>query len=287
MAPVDSSMAANHTRRRLLGGLSAAGAAALAGCTGSTPFVGRRLEDAETIDPDDAEAIAITGSVGDLTVTGADRETIRLDLEKQASSVRTDLEALRLESDREEDRLEFRAEYDDEPGWFESEPAMDIDVSLPETLSVDRLLTGTGRITVTDVGGDLEARSSTGSVRARNVDGTVTAETSTGGIEIEDVDAVGTLTASTGSIEAAVPAIDGDTVISASTGSVEVALSPTIDADLEARTSTGSLEIDDEGLGLEEYRRENDRVSAVLGDGGPRLRIETSTGSVEVSTLEE
>lgn len=287
MAPVDSSMAANHTRRQLLGGLSAAGAAALAGCTGSTPFVGRRLADEETIAPDDAESIAITGSVGDLTVTGADRETIRLDLEKQASSVRTDLEALHLESAREEELLEFRAEYDGETGWFESEPAMDIDVALPDGLSVDRLLTGTGRVTVADVGGDLEARSSTGSVEIRNVDGTVVAETSTGSIDVANVDAIGNLTASTGSIEAAVPAIDGDTAITASTGSVEVALSPTIDADLEARTSTGSLEIDDDGLELGEYRRENDRVSAVVGEGGPRLRIETSTGSVEISTLEE
>ncbi|ELY55742.1 DUF4097 family beta strand repeat-containing protein [Natronococcus jeotgali] len=280
-------MEPTNTRRRLLAGLSAAGTAALAGCTGSTPFVGRRLAESRTIDPEDAAAIAITGSAGDLTVTGDDREAIGLEIEKQSSSIRTDLEALELESTRDGDVLELQATYDGDTGWFESEPAMDLDVALPEALSVDRLRTGTGQVTVTDVTGDLEARSSTGSVEIRDVDGTVTAETSTGGIEIEDVAAVGDVTASTGSIEAAVPAIDGDTVLSASTGSVEVALSPTIDADLEARTGTGSLEIDADGLGLEEYRREDDRVSAALGEGGPRLRIETSTGEVSVSALEE
>ncbi|AGB38995.1 DUF4097 family beta strand repeat-containing protein [Natronococcus occultus] len=280
-------MAPTTTRRRLLAGLATAGTAALAGCTGSTPFVGRRLADSETIDPEDAAAVTIAGSVGDLTVTGDDREAIGLEIEKQSSSVRTDLEALELESDRDGDVLELRATYDGETGWFESEPAMDLDVVLPDGLSVERLVTGTGQVTITDVTGDLEARSSTGSVEISDVDGTVTAETSTGGIEIEDVAAVGDVTASTGSIEAAVPAIDGDTVLSASTGSVEAALSPTIDADLEARTSTGSLEIDADGLELTEYRREDDRVSAVLGEGGPRLRIETSTGGVEISALEE
>ncbi|RQG98545.1 DUF4097 family beta strand repeat-containing protein [Natrarchaeobius oligotrophus] len=271
------------TRRRLLGGLSAAGVATLAGCTGSTPFVGRRIEDSKEFDPDGAETIAIVESTGDVSVAGDDRDTVAMDVVKQASSVRTDLEALELTRERVDDVLEFRSEYRSETGWFESEPAMNLDVAVPEELAVDRLRTSTGRITARNVRGDLAAESSTGTVRIESVDGTVAAETSTGSIEIRDVAAVGSAFASTGSIDAEIPAIDGDTDVRTSTGGVDAALSPDLDAELEVSTSTGSIDVGD--LELDDAHRDGDFLRATLGDGGPRLRVETSTGSIALSTL--
>lgn len=276
-------MPRDTTRRRLLGGCGAAGLAALAGCTGSTPFVGRRLAETEEIDPEDAEAVSIEGSVGDVELVGTDRETVHLDIEKQSSSVRADLEDLHLRTDREAGTLTFRSEWEGSTGWFEGEPSMHFDVEVPGALAVERVRASTGRITVRNVGGDVDVRTSTGSVEVESVDGTVTAEASTGSVEIRDVEAVGDLMTSTGSVDAEVPAIDGDTMLSTSTGSVDAAVDPDLDADLFVTTSTGSVDVD---VDLADEFREGDTVRGTLGEGGPTLHVETSTGSVTVTELE-
>lgn len=295
-------MTADITRRRLLGGTAAAGLLALSGCTGSTPFVGRRIEETETIAPDGADRLSIRGDTGEVRVTGADRNDVHLDVVKQSSSIRTDLDDLVLETERTDDRLELRSVWEGSDGWFTSRPAMNLDAKIPRGLAIERVETETGEVTLRDVEGDTTARTSTGRVDVRSVSGSVTARTSTGRIEIADVsDAVtasastgridvrnvgrlGDVSTSTGRISAEVPAIDGDTTISASTGRITAAVSPDLDADLVATTNTGRIDVDD--LALDDAADGGDRVTGTLGDGGPTLRVETNTGRITIRSLE-
>ncbi len=273
------------TRRRLLGGLAVTSSAALAGCTSMTPFVGQRLEETETIDPDGADAVEIDGDVGTVLVTGSERDDLHATIEKQSSSLRSDLEHLVLQTERHEDTLELRSAYEADTGWFESEPTMDLDLEVPADIALERISTAVGRVRVRDVAGDLTIESSTGTVDVEGVAGAVGAETSTGSIELRDIEVLDDVRASTGTVDVDVPAIDGDTTLSTSTGRVEAAIDPDIDAELEVHTNTGRIDVDVGDLEIDESSVGSDTARGTLGEGGPRLRIETSTGRVTVSSL--
>lgn len=275
------------TRRRLLGGVTAVSSAALAGCTSMTPFVGLHLEETETIDPSDAETVSIVGDVGTVSAVGSDRDDLFVEVEKQSSSIRSDLEQLVLDATHHEDALELQSVYEAETGWMESEPTMDLDLEVPKELALEHISTSVGQVTIREVTGDLTIESSTGTVDVEGVDGAVGAETSTGRVEIRDVERLNDVRTSTGRVDVEVPAIDGDTSITTSTGQVEAAVSPDIDAELEVRTSTGRIDVDVDDLEIAESSVGSDVATGTLGDGGPRLRIETSTGRVTVRSLED
>ncbi|SDR01175.1 DUF4097 family beta strand repeat-containing protein [Natronobacterium texcoconense] len=295
-------MNSKTTRRKLLGGAAATASAALAGCSGMTPFVGQQLAHTETVSSDDVERLSVDTTSGEITVTGGDHDEIGVDVEKQSSSIRTDLEDLTLQTEQTDGTLELRSEWDGSLGWFESQPSMNLEIDLPREIELEEIRTSVGRVTVADVTGDLEVDTSTGRVTARDidgdlevdtttgrvditdVDGAVGADTTTGRVEIRDVELLEDVSTTTGRIETDVPAIDGDTEITASTGRIEAAISPDVDAELSVRTNTGRLEIDD--LELTDATRGDDLVTGTLGDGGPELRFETSTGRITLTTLE-
>lgn len=295
-------MTTDITRRRLLGGCGVAGVAALAGCSGSTPLVGRQLESSETIDPADSEMVSVEVVSGDVTIDGDDRDDIDLDIVKQSSSIRTDLKELHFEYDHDGDTLELRSDWDGSEGWFRSRPSLDLDIAMPRELAIDRIDTSTGRVTVRNVEGEMSLDTTTGRVTAENVDGSVigdtttgrvtieditgtaSADTTTGRIEIHDVGRIGDLSATTGRISTDVPAIDGDTTISALTGQVTAAIDPDLDAELVVETNTGSISVDN--LAIDGGVREDDRVTGTLGEGGPTLTISTSTGRISLERLE-
>ncbi|WP_440763481.1 DUF4097 family beta strand repeat-containing protein [Natronorubrum sp. DTA7] len=276
-------MSAQTSRRTVLGAAGASLLSALAGCSGMTPLVGRRTEAHETLSTADADRLAVYGNVGEITVVGTDRDDVALDIEKQASSIRTDLEELELRTETDGDTLEIRSEWTGSVGWFESQPTMNLDIDVPEALAIERIEASVGRVRVTDVTGDPTIEANTGEIQVSNVDGTVGARTNTGEIEIRDVEGIEDVHTTTGSVATDVPAIDGETTISATTGSVSAAVDPDLDAELHASTSTG--EVDVAGLELTDETRENDLVTGTLGDGGPTLRLETTTGEVDVSPL--
>lgn len=295
-------MSQQLTRRRVLAGGATAAAASLAGCAGSTPFVGQRRERFETIQLEDATTLSISGDVGDVSVTGADREDLSVDIVEQSSSLRGDLDDLELQTRRDGDDLTLDVVYEGSVGWFARRPEMNLDVTVPRSVTLDAIETDTGRVSATDVQGpftaeastgevhlrdvegDVEASTSTGRVDAQGVRGRVTASTSTGEIRVRDVDEIGDLDASTGEIDADVPAIDGDTSITASTGELTVRIAPDLDAELRASTSTGDIDVD--GLDLDESVEDDDTLVGTLGDGGPTLRLETSTGEISIDALE-
>lgn len=273
------------TRRRFLAGIGAAAAAALAGCSGATPFVGKRIEDDRTIATEDATALSVTARVGDVTVRGEDRDDLHVHLVKQSSSVGVDLSKLELTVERAGDRLELATRYTGDSSLLGGEPSMDLTIAVPRSLAVADLSASVGDVLVEDVTGDLSVRASVGDVTLRNVDGTVSAEASTGDVTIERPAAVGDVRADVGDVSVEVPAIEGDTTLETSTGDIDAALGPDLDADLRAETDVGDVTLD--GLSLDDSRRTEQSVSGTLGDGGPTLRVRTDTGDVTLSALSE
>ncbi|THE63903.1 hypothetical protein D8Y22_16420 [Salinadaptatus halalkaliphilus] len=276
-------MSTDTTRRRLLAAVGAGGLTALAGCSSMTPFVGRRTARSETISPDGAQRVAVHGSVGEISVVGADRDDLAVDVEKQSSSIRTDLEELVFRTERDDDRLELRSEWEGRDGWFQNQPTMNLDIDLPAELALERIDASVGRVAVREVVGDLTVEASTGEVDIAGVDGAVGARTSTGRVDISNVEALEDVHTTTGEVDLEVPAIDGDTAITTTTGTIEAAIDPDIDAELHAQTNTGT--VDSSGLELAESTRSDDMLVGTLGDGGPTLRFEANTGEISLTSL--
>ena len=276
-------MTRTPTRRRLLGGIGAALVAGLAGCTGATPFVGKRIEDDRTIATEDATALAVDARVGDVTIRGEERDDVDVDILKQSSSVAGDLSKLDLAVEREDGRLTLATRYDGDSSLLGGTPTMDLTIRVPRSLRVAEIAASVGDVRVEDVTGDLEVSTSVGDSTIENVDGAVTAEASTGDVTIEGASAVGDVSASVGDLDLAVPAIDGDTTFETSTGDIDAALSPDLDAELAAEAGVGDVTVD--GLSLQDGTQTESTATGTLGDGGPDLDVETSTGDVHLSAL--
>ena len=257
--------------------------AGLAGCTGATPFLGKRLEDDRTIATEGATSLAVDARVGDVTVRGEDRDDVDVEMRKQSSSVGGDLSKLDLAVERGDGRLTLATRYTGDDSLLGGTPTMDLAIRVPRSLRVADVAASVGNVTVEDVPGDLAVDASVGDVTIENVDGTVTVEASTGDVNVEGVSAVGDVRADVGDLVLAVPAIDDDTTFDTSTGDVDAAISPDLDAELEAETSVGDVTV--EGLSLQDGERTGSSASGTLGDGGPALQVETDTGDVHLSAL--
>ncbi|MFC7095934.1 DUF4097 family beta strand repeat-containing protein [Halobaculum marinum] len=276
-------MSNNLTRRRVLAGGATALLASIAGCSGATPFVGKRTERTETVALDGAERLAVQTDLGDVTIRTADREDIDVHIVKQASSVTADITDLAFRVERSGDELLFRSEFTGDTELLGGRPSMSLDVTVPEALPVSSVQSQVGDLDVEDVVGDLDAETNTGDVRVRRVAGAVRATASTGDVVVDRPEALAGATTSTGHVTVDVPAIDDDTRVESETGDVAAAVGRDVDAVLRARTSTGDVSVS--GLSLSDSTRTDDLVTGTLGEGGPTLDIETDTGDVSVSAL--
>ncbi|WP_348610039.1 DUF4097 family beta strand repeat-containing protein [Halobaculum rarum] len=271
------------TRRRVLAGGATALLASIAGCSGATPFVGKRTERAETVPVDGAERLVARTDLGDVTLRAEERDDIGVRITKQASSVTAELSDLTFRVERSGGDLVLRSEFTGDTEFFGGRPSMSFDVTLPRSLPVSSVRSSVGDVSVEGVDGDVDAETDTGDVRLRGVSGAVRAAASTGDVTVTGPDAIRGARTQTGDVTADVPDLDGDVRVESRTGDVAVAVGDAVDADLRVTTGTGDVSVS--GVSLSDAARSDDLVTGTLGDGGPALAIETRTGDASVSPL--
>ncbi len=157
---------------------------------------------------------------------------------------------------------------------------------------------GSGSIRIAGVAGDLQVKTGSGSIEALAVQGAIIASAGSGRIELEQTGAGdvsvhsssggvrvrgvrGGLTVSTssGSIRAQGEMVR-DWILEASSGAITVELPP--EAAFELDASTGSGSIDSERPVSVTGRISRKALRGAVGNGGPRLEIETSSGSIVI-----
>jgi hypothetical protein len=295
-----------NSRRQVLAGIGTMLSAAVAGCSGLTPFVGQRVESTERVSVNDASSVAVDVDAGDVTVRSEDRKDVLVDVVKQSSSVGADLSKLEFRVERPEDRVRLRGAWTGDSG-LSSGPSMNLNVRVPADLAVSTAKTGTGDVDVQDVRvladlavstakaetgdvdvqdvtGDVLAQSSAGDVTVQSVAGVVRAETDTGDVTVEDIDALAGASADTGDVDVEVPAFDGDTEVKTDTGDVTAAVSADLDAEVRAETDVGDVDVND--LELSDETVGEVVAAGTLGDGGSTLVFEVDTGDVTLTALE-
>jgi hypothetical protein len=131
-------------------------------------------------------------------------------------------------------------------------------------------------------GTDLDLEALNGAIRVAGVEGGVSARTTNGAIHLADVDGAVRARTTNGSVHAGFSddfRLAHDAELRTTNGSVNLALPRDFSARLEASTTYGGITTD---FPVTVQGRIGRRVSAVLGDGGPELRVATTNGGIRL-----
>jgi len=144
--------------------------------------------------------------------------------------------------------------------------------------------TSGGGITLDGGTGPMEVETSGGSIRIGRVAGPVKAHTSGGSIKVEEVQGAIQASTSGGGVDATITRQpEGDCELRTSGGSVHASLSRDLNLELSAKTSGGSVSTD---LPINvQGERSRNRLEARLNQGGPRLILQTSGGSISINEV--
>jgi hypothetical protein len=143
--------------------------------------------------------------------------------------------------------------------------------------------TSGGSVTIEESRGEVLAKTSGGSIRITRAGGPVVAKTSGGSITVSEV--AGALQASTsgGSIRATLteqPAADCE--LSTSGGSVTVELAPGIAVDLDASAGGGSVRSE---IAVDVETKSKSKLVGQVNGGGPKMTLNSSGGGVTIRTI--
>ncbi|MFH1573354.1 MAG: DUF4097 family beta strand repeat-containing protein, partial [Acidobacteriota bacterium] len=147
----------------------------------------------------------------------------------------------------------------------------------------DALSTASGDVELTDVAGEIRAKSASGNLTLRQVEGTIHASTASGDVLVEQ--AIGEVKASTASGNVDVELIEvqggGEMAFSSASGDVTVRAPARLDADVRMSTASGSLKTDFP-LTIEEEEGHGKKAYGRLGSGVRPLKLSTASGDVRL-----
>lgn len=206
-------------------------------------------------------AFTIDNEVGDVTVTAEDRSDVDVTAVKRAQS-QSAVDSLSVDLQKVDGTLELVGDIPSDV----SNASVEFDVRVPSELPTSSVSTFVGDITVDGVAGYVDVSNETGSLTVSGTDGLSNATTNTGDIDVE------------------VSAIDSDTSVESSTGTVEAALATGLDADVTAETTLGGVSVGSLPLNVSSGFL-GETASGTLGSGTHEFSVSTDTGDIELTEL--
>jgi Putative adhesin len=174
--------------------------------------------------------------------------------------------------------------------------SIDYEITLPRGSAINST-TGSGDVEIQDVGASVKAQSGSGSVRVHGVQGMTTLGTGSGDIELQQT-GPGDVKAETGSGSIRLHGIAGGLKASTGSGDIEAEGQPTTDwkvstgsgsvrlsvgsahFNLDADTGSGNISVAQPMTMQGSLNRHH--VSAVVGGGGPTIRVGTGSGDIQI-----
>lgn len=225
-------------------------------------------------------ALAVETTNGSVTVRGEDRDDVAVVVTKRAPDEDALRRARAVASGGGDRPLSLRAEFD----GTASDVAVDFEVALPSDAPVESVETSNGSIELRDATGDARLTTTNGSITAERVDGPLDLRTRNGRVTVRECSGVDRAASTNGSVELELDALRGDATAETTSGSVTILAGPGLDADVTCTTTLGS--VDAPTLSGSASSLGKSSVSGRLGEGGNRLDVETTLGSIEVRTRE-
>jgi hypothetical protein len=174
--------------------------------------------------------------------------------------------------------------------------SIDYEITLPRGSAINST-TGSGDVEIQDVGTSVKAQSGSGSVRVHGVQGMTNLGTGSGDIELQQT-GPGDVKAETGSGSIRLTGIAGGLKASTGSGDIEAEGQPTTDwkvstgsgsvrltvgnahFNLDADTGSGNISVAQPMTMQGSLNRHH--VSAVVGGGGPTIRVGTGSGDIQI-----
>jgi DUF4097 and DUF4098 domain-containing protein YvlB len=134
----------------------------------------------------------------------------------------------------------------------------------------------------------IEVSSSNGEIRLSEVKGEIVVDGTNGAIQLINVVGVSRIRTTNGTIKATLlEASDRFMEFESTNGSIELTVPPEFEANLEASTVHGSITIDPSmGVQVEKRGPVGQSARGEIGQGGERLRLSTTNGSIKLTAAE-
>ena len=223
----------------------------------------------------------VTTLNGQIEIYTWDNDTVSLNAIKKSAISKEELDNININVDESGNIIKIETLY---VGQRITQPSVDMNIKVPNYITVDTVKTSNGAIIIEDVKGNITADSSNGAITIKNVDGYVTATTSNGQIEVTDTTGIKNLHSSNGIINTEIFDFQQNISISTSNGRITVYINPLLNADIEMETSNGQITIN--GITLNLTTNEEKHKMGTLGSGGNKISIKTSNGDIKLYKLE-
>ncbi len=225
--------------------------------------------------------LKVTALNGQIEIYTWDNDLVSLNAIKRSTISREELDNIDINVDESGNIIKIEALY---TGQRITQPSVDMNIKVPDYVTVDTVTTSNGAIIIEDVKGNVTADSSNGAITIKNVDGFVAATTSNGRIEVTDTAGIKNLHSSNGIINTEIYDFQQNITISTSNGRITVYINPSLNADIEMETSNGQITIT--GITLNLTTNEEKHKEGTLGNGGNKISIKTSNGDIKLYGLE-
>jgi hypothetical protein len=235
----------------------------------------------EEYEVDENTVLNVATINGQIEINTYDGDTVIVNAVKKSSFGQEELDKIEINVFEGENELEIEVEY---LGQRLTTPSVDMNIKIPEKVTVDSVTTSNGAIQISGVKGDVNAKSSNGAIIIEDVSGYISATTSNGRIEVKETTGIKDLKSSNLGIYAEVNNFKENITISTSNGGITVYLNPSLNANIEMSTSNGQITIS--GLSLNLTTSEEKYKVGKLGEGGNTIDIQTSNGNINLYKLE-
>ncbi len=231
----------------------------------ASALVEDRIDETYVVDSD--AAIAVENVNGSITIEAWDRDEVRVEAVKKASSD-SRLERVKVEIEASPDRIRIETKLGSSGKFWDrnsGNASVSYRISVPSTVELD---------SVSSVNGGVRIEGVQGPVRASTVNGDLDATGLMGDAKLETVN---------GSVEASFEQMgSGQRVtVESVNGGVRVYIPEDSDVSVDAETVNGSLK-NDFGLDVKKGKWVGADMKGSIGSGAARLSAETVNGSVRV-----
>lgn len=252
------------------------------GC--SIPRFSHTRTEHQTIEPEQLQLVDLSTSNGSISVEPHDAANIEMEVTFTArasteAAAKENCEAMECEVAEQDGQVTIKATKP--PGQWSASASFVLKV--PPQCAL-RLGTSNGKVSVKDIGAEVNIKTSNGAIRCDAVYGSLDAETSNGSIEIDNGRGSIRLKTSNGKVSYAGRLVGHQNEIRTSNGSVTVAVPRNQLTEVLTKTSNGSIRCDLPTPRVIDDSKKS--LHAMVGQGeseaDARISIRTSNGSIKI-----
>lgn len=217
---------------------------------------------------------------GTVTVTTWAEGKVEIKALKSTSKDAKNLAKVKIEVESTPDSVTVKTVY---PEHENTGVSVTYDVKVPEGVNLDKVSTVNGKLSITGPFGKVTAETVNGNVFAEKASGTLSFSTTNG--DIEALSIKGNIKAETvnGSIKLQITGLEEGIKAETVNGSITLQLGTAqeLNADLGAETVNGSISVDFP-ITLQGLNKTKHALEGKVGNGGPRISLNTVNGSIHL-----